>query len=57
MSVRPSPKVMNRLGEMAESVVLDPQAASNVAEAQATITKVRRIQLAAMCFSKKVWRV
>jgi hypothetical protein len=43
-----------RCGEMADSVVLEPQAASSAADAQAAIIKLRRIQFAAMYFSKKV---
>jgi hypothetical protein len=39
---------MKRWGAMADSVVLDPQAASNAADAHAATKTVRRIQFAAM---------
>jgi len=42
---------MKRWGEIADSVLLEPQAASSAADAQAAATRVRRIQFAAMYFS------
>jgi hypothetical protein len=39
---------------MDDSIVLEPQAASNAADAHAATMKVRRIQFAAMYFSRKV---
>ena len=52
-SLMPSPKAIMRCGEMADSVVLEPQTASSAADAQAATIKLRRIQFAAMYFSKK----
>jgi hypothetical protein len=45
---------MKRSGVMADSVVLEPQAASSAADAHAATITVRRIQFAAMYFSRKV---
>ena len=41
-----------RVGAMAESMLLEPQAASKAAVAQVAATKLRRIQFAAMYISR-----
>jgi hypothetical protein len=43
---------MKRSGVSSESVVLEPQAASNAADAHAATITVRRIQFVAMYFSR-----